>query len=354
MQQLNVFNLDWWSLLKGGFLGFGLVVMVWLCLPARGKVNADGVNIMVTNQSESAIWFPPDDEPVLAPPTPLTVTVSISHTQPVQAGFPAYFEIITRTSGTLNIFPTNYTWNFSDGTPAINLTKTQVISHTFSRVKVYPISLIATFKEDLPPITLFENLNVIEPHKQYLPLIFKGFIPPETDLTCQLKVTPQAPTTDEPIQLTILITSTHAISESFWVDLYINPTEAITFNVPWGENCAGTGVEDTAHCLGIAWEVDATKLKPNVPFELISVPKNFLPGGFDEEHTNWPGILPVGIYTVTALADSINHDTNYGALNEVDETNNICASPALRFTVSPKTNFRNTEENIKPAPQRRR
>ncbi|MFQ5575394.1 MAG: beta strand repeat-containing protein, partial [Anaerolineae bacterium] len=182
----------------------------------------------------------------------------------------------------------------------------------------------------------------------YLPLILKRFTPPPppVDLVVDsIAVSPAAPTTSQPVVISVTIRNTGTTAASgFWVDLYLT-TEPVTPTINQLWNDLGS--------LGVAWQVPAlaggqaitlTNLAPN-NYSNPADCQNY--SYFTPEAVGlctWPGnsnIFPAaGTYFATAQVDSFGEDSTPadGEVTETDESNNVFSTPVtIIVTGTPKT-----------------
>ncbi len=95
------------------------------------------------------------------------------------------------------------------------------------------------------------------------------------------------------------------ITENFWVDVYFDPTETPTLNHEW----------ETIAAHGAVWGVT-----DNIPVGstlTLTVGDKYY---YANESSNPP--FPVGVPAYTYI-DSINYNTDYGNIRELDETDNL-------------------------------
>jgi CSLREA domain-containing protein len=140
----------------------------------------------------------------------------------------------------------------------------------------------------------------------YLPLILKDFVP-APDL-----VVDEIVATSTMVMVTIRNAGTLATINSFWVDLYFDPSvEPPSVNQPW----------NTVASDGAAWGVTQS-LGPNETLELMTRldAPYFVPGA-----SSGPP-FPVGA-RVYVYVDSINYSTSYGNIEESNEDNNWLRGP---------------------------
>lgn len=112
--------------------------------------------------------------------------------------------------------------------------------------------------------------------------------------------------TSSGVTLTIQNAGTAPVVDAFWVDVYFNPTTIPAVNQPW----------DTIASHGVVWGV-TTDIPAGATLTLsTNDPTTFFP------QYSSPLPLPVGA-RVYALVDSVNFATNYGAVRESNEQNNL-------------------------------
>ncbi|MEM7028681.1 MAG: PKD domain-containing protein [Chloroflexota bacterium] len=272
--------------------------------------------------------------------TPLAITLELTHTFPVFAGFPVTFTITAGETGTSKL-PVPFILTFGDSesdrvSGEITQTKT-TFTHTYQMAGTYPASAVSVSGSGF--ITTSQQVRVRPPNRIYTPMLANNYKPKPDLLTCSINVKPENPDANDIIDVSVVISTTKAFTESLWTELYINPPGPVELNMPWGTNC-------DEPCRGIAWAVDGAAMVPNTPYTLISIPatKELLANsiGYSTTHTNWPMILPEGVYQFKALVDSVNLDTDYGAVLEHNEGNNVCewaisVSPVTQAHTQPAT-----------------
>ena len=95
-----------------------------------------------------------------------------------------------------------------------------------------------------------------------------------------------------------------AINDTFWVDVYFNPSQTPTVNRPW----------DTIAPAGAVWGVTKS-LAQGETLVLTS-------GGAYYDASGSSLTFPVGAQ-VYVYVDSVNHNTDYGNVQERNEGNNL-------------------------------
>ncbi len=133
----------------------------------------------------------------------------------------------------------------------------------------------------------------------YLPLILKDAMAKPDLIIESLVATSQA------VTVTIKNQGQVDVTDAFWIDVYFDPSSIPTLNQPW----------DTIASHGLVWGVTAP-LPAGESLTLISGGLYFFP----ELSSAVP--LPVGV-EVYGLVDSINFATNFGAVDESNEANNL-------------------------------
>ncbi|MGD1997262.1 MAG: CARDB domain-containing protein, partial [Anaerolineae bacterium] len=153
--------------------------------------------------------------------------------------------------------------------------------------------------------------TTVNPSLLYLPLIMRNFTPkPDLQVT-SLGVDPVSPTAGDPVTVTVEVENVgEKATESFWVDLYDDPSPPPTdANQLWSDVCSGP-LED---CYGIAWYVDSG-LDPGESVVLTSV------GGYETEQSHWLGYFAdSGSHDLYAFADSWNATVWFGGVLEHNE-----------------------------------
>ncbi len=153
-----------------------------------------------------------------------------------------------------------------------------------------------------------------------LPFITKPAYP---DLAASIHVTRDSQAAGLPASIEVTVTNIgDAPASNFWVDFYINPSLVPAVNTPWNEVCA------IKPCFGMAWYYTGT-LAPGQSVVLNSAPASAgNPNGYRADASTWPGYFANGTKKLYAVVDSWNRNTSgtertpYGAISEIDETNN--------------------------------
>ncbi len=148
-------------------------------------------------------------------------------------------------------------------------------------------------------VCTFSNSSIVI----YLPIILKDFTP-QPDLVVDDLVASSGGVT-----VTIRNAGTEAVENSFWVDVYFNPIQTPGLNQPW----------DTIAPAGVVWGVTATI--PAGDSLTLTVGDAY----YAAKWSSTPP-FPTGVQ-VYAFVDSINYDTNYGNVWEIDEGNNLSNPP---------------------------
>jgi hypothetical protein len=112
--------------------------------------------------------------------------------------------------------------------------------------------------------------------------------------------------TSDALTVTIRNAGKSAVIDEFWVDVYFDPHQTPSVNMPW----------DTIAEHGAVWGV--TDPIPAGDTLVLTTGGRYY---FGPPNSSAPP-LPVGA-DVYAMVDSINHDTSYGMVQESDEGNNL-------------------------------
>lgn len=146
--------------------------------------------------------------------------------------------------------------------------------------------------------TITVNVTVQPDGKLYLPFIGKAASP-----GCDL-VTDEVNAGSGGITVKIRNQGRIAVTDSFWLDVYFNPSQTPAVNRPW----------DTIAPAGAVWGVTRT-LAPGESLTLTS-------GGAYYSASHSSASFPAGAQ-LYALVDSINFSTTYGNVREDNESNNL-------------------------------
>jgi hypothetical protein len=133
---------------------------------------------------------------------------------------------------------------------------------------------------------------------------------PDLVVTLQLSPTKSSYSRSEDVLFTVTVTNNSrlAAKESFWVDLYINPT-----TVPTGPNISWYDVS----VYGISWYVEGG-LQPGASKTLTSTAGSMYPG-----LSNWNGTFKeAGTKNIYVYVDSYKPGSTTGAVLEQNEANN--------------------------------
>jgi uncharacterized repeat protein (TIGR01451 family) len=162
----------------------------------------------------------------------------------------------------------------------------------------------------------------------YIPLLYhQTEVPPpppqEPDLVVSnITLTPSgALTTGQPVEIEFTVTNQGTgPADSFWVELYINPSIPITTaGYRWWHVC---GMDP---CYGITWGVDY-QLQPGESVTLVST------GGYSDTYTIWPGHFASGTTDLYIYADMFGPLGPDGNVAESNETNNRAELHSLSVT----------------------
>ena len=111
----------------------------------------------------------------------------------------------------------------------------------------------------------------------------------------------------------------------FWVDLYIDPHNIPSVNVPWQQLCASPW--PAANCLGVVWHITDTVL----PGATITVSTRSQIN--DSAYSHWPGYFSQpGPHRLYVQVDSFGPSA-YGAVLEQEENNNLIGP--INFEIIP-------------------
>jgi len=146
-----------------------------------------------------------------------------------------------------------------------------------------------------PPLTFTLNTKTGD---IYLPIIMNGFINGPDLVIDELTAGSGG------ITVTIRNVGTEPAVDAFWVDVYFNPSQTPAVNKPW-QSIAPAGA---------TWGV--TKELARDETLTLTVGGDYYFAG--ESSTTFPAEA-----SVYALVDSVNHNTNYGNVQEGNEGNNL-------------------------------
>ncbi len=161
-------------------------------------------------------------------------------------------------------------------------------------------------------------------------------------------------TAGEPVTIEVVVRNqgTVATNRGFWVDLYINPQNALGnpvtpgVNLRWSDLCRSDATEATPCVYGIAWAVEQL-LDPGQTITLTSAAVPFPdPAGY----SRWPGYFVAGTTSLYVLVDSWNPGNIRGAIEESDEQNNGLLLPGLSVTGTNPALPSDVWESIAPRP----
>jgi hypothetical protein len=141
----------------------------------------------------------------------------------------------------------------------------------------------------------------------YLPLVLRNYVTAPDLVVDDIVATSDAITVTISNQGDATITAT--VENEFWLDVYLNPSSAPTYNQTWAHLCDE----------GLIWGItqDALPLPPGDTLTLTT--SRHEDGPYyrpNESEITWP--LPAGT-EVWAQVDSTNQDTDYGAVLENHE-----------------------------------
>lgn len=144
---------------------------------------------------------------------------------------------------------------------------------------------------------------VTRPRSVYLPLVLRAYDPRPDLVVTQVTVNPAEPGT---VQVRV---ANHGLSaaRSFWVDAYFDPAAPPQGNQPWWDLNPGYG--------GAAWFVPELAAGGSLTLTLHDA-------FYRADYSRWPATYPAGPHTVWAYADSYHPTNPWGAVGEVNETNN--------------------------------
>ncbi len=142
----------------------------------------------------------------------------------------------------------------------------------------------------------------VETVRIYVPLINKGFVRAPDLVIDQLNVSGGG------LSVQIRNAGSEATPKSFWVDLYVNPWVTPALNLTWGEIAP----------YGAAWGVpESLAAGASLTLRAESSDPHYYP-----QYSRLPASLPAGS-RVYAFVDSLEISTDYGAIWESNEHNNL-------------------------------
>ncbi len=168
----------------------------------------------------------------------------------------------------------------------------------------------------------------------FLPIVIKSGTTPPTPTDANLRITDigflggAAPSEGQTYHLYVVVRNvgTEAVTDDFWVDLYLNPNSTPGLNQPW-QDLSQSGEQgisncpDDPTCYGRAWQV-TSDLAPGAEITLTTQMS------VDQRYDRWPtGGAPYASRhsPMMALVDSWG-TTLYGAIYENNETDNLSGS----------------------------
>lgn len=168
----------------------------------------------------------------------------------------------------------------------------------------------------------------------YLPLIIKDFIIAPDLIITDLQASSNA------VTVTIRNAGDTSVVDAFWVDVYFNPGKVPGLNEPWS-TIAGQG---------IAWGLAGSDLPIEPGQTRVLTLATAVPGA----GLTSPPPYPAGA-TVYALVDSVDFSTSYGAVQEINESNNLAQSTVTAAGTGPTAQPAVTGQSSPPAalPRRR-
>ncbi len=161
----------------------------------------------------------------------------------------------------------------------------------------------------------------------YLPIVVRGYSAPPPSVGINLvvqriQVSPTLPTVGEATRISVTLRNlgTGTVTEDFWVDLYVDPTETPTLNVLWHHIAP----------YGKAWLVHEDIPGGGTLVIHTDQPDDATDPG--SRYSNWPGwFVSAGEHVLYVQVDSFGPTT--GFVSEEDETDNV--NGPLPVTVAP-------------------
>ncbi|HSJ57344.1 MAG TPA: PKD domain-containing protein, partial [Anaerolineae bacterium] len=203
-----------------------------------------------------------------------------------------------------------FDWDFGDGTTGTGQNPT----HVYAAAGSYSVVVMAANCDGITA-TQTHTLTV-QPARYYyyLPIAVNGYLGLRPDLVGSFTLAPDQDVyqPDEEVVITVVITNVGtAVADGFWVDFYINPDP-----VPTGPGLLWHDVCGLFPCYGLVWDVPAG-LAPGQSVTLTSTLDSF-----DPSRTKWLGYFAPGTTDLYLFVDSWDPSTAWGAVQELDETNN--------------------------------
>ena len=188
--------------------------------------------------------------------------------------------------------------------------------------------------QDVSLVNLDDDPSLPSTRYVYLPLVLRQR-PPDL-LIRSLTVSPTGLLVNQPATITVVIENTGGGSTSgpFWVDLYIDPDPALMppqVNQTW---------DVVGSQYGLAWWVTQS-LAPGEQLTLTSQ-------SYTADYSEWPGYFNCfGPHILYAQVDSYSSVTQYGAIGEENEDNNVYGPVSVPVICPPWMRM------LCPAPQTR-
>jgi uncharacterized repeat protein (TIGR01451 family) len=221
---------------------------------------------------------------------------------------------------------------------AVTVTLQVTVMDEISGTQLNNWASIDSNETELATSTLVSHRVVTDTNTVFLPIVLNNWSastqpqPTNANLVVEnIDFVGSPPTNDGDkyhVQVTVRNIGSEAVTNDFWVDLYLNPASTPTVNQPWqylsqsGAQGAGNCPNDPT-CYGRAWYVTAD-LAPNGTVVLST---QMAP---DQRYDRWPaeGVPYVrGRHNpIMALVDSFSAGQAYGAVYEQNETDNLSAS----------------------------
>ncbi len=217
--------------------------------------------------------------------------------------------------------PITYTWDFGDGTaPTITTADAggNSVQHTFAEGSY---TVVVTAENNYgPPVVYSTTINIAAPAPGsgiiFLPVIMSnaGPQPPPPPTYPDLVVESIVATTDGNVQVVIKNQGNAAVTNQFWVDLYVNPNPVPTgVNQIWNDGRSQNG---------IVWGVTSAFLPSLTPGGSVTLTLGNAWYGGNPPLTNYPSSLPAGT-PIYVQVDSANTTTTYGGVLENHEAGGV-------------------------------